>query len=503
MHTFLTFLNCQMPIIKRCFSNGGALSRHGFIEEKSVANSLLKKLAQISTQVVQDIVDDSDQEVGGITTTTILARALVNESNQFISKGADPKEIRVGIMAAVEMVIKQLNAMARPINRPEQLLRVAITSAQGDRAIGGLIYQTINTIGLDGQICIRNANTIDVELRFCDAIKFRQSYISPSFINTPSRSLVEFDSALLFICRNTLTRAESIVRAMELAELKRMPLLIIAKDIVDEALNHLILQRINANAKVAAVKAPCLGRWGLTDIAMASGGAVFPKNNEPEPEPATINIYNLGQVGYVTITKEDTLLIQGYGDEKAIVDRIDAIEKEIRWSSSQSQKKILEERMALLDTRVAVFLVGGSSEGDKEKKKALIANAVRITNAAVEGGLVPGGGTALIRCMEHLESLIVENKDQSLGVDTVRRALRMPCWTIAQNAGLDGDEVVYIVETAPMYEDFGYDVVSGKYGSMSMKGIMDPTKVVCTAITNAAGMASLLITDHEYMISNK
>ncbi|XP_022217160.2 heat shock protein 60A-like [Drosophila obscura] len=423
MHKLSTLFGRGMPTtMLRSYAN--ALPRP-HKEERPLANSLLEKLDKIGSQLVQDIVDGAHQQADGMTTATILGRTLVNESNKYISKGADPKEIRVGIMAAVEMVIKQLNAMARPVYIPEQLLRVAITSAHGDRAIGGLIYQAISKAGLEGEIHVQNTNnTFDVELRFCEAIKYT-----------------------------------------ELA----YPQVITAKDIVDEAPGHLVLQRMNA---------------ANADIAMASG------SNEPQPEPSAMSICNLGKVEWVSIPAENSLLLLGYGDEN-----------EIRGTSCPTQQKILQEsRMTLRDTRVAVFLVGGSSEGDKIRKKELITDAVRTTRVAIEGGLVPGGGTALIRCMEHLDSrLTVENRDQRLGVDIVRRALPMPCWTIAENAGFDGDKVVYVVETTTrMHEDFGYDVVSGKYCSMSMQGIMDPTQVVCTAITNAAGMAALLITDHEY-----
>ncbi|SPP89392.1 heat shock protein 60A-like [Drosophila guanche] len=336
-------LGRRLPTVRRC-------RPQPLDEEQSVASSLLKKLDMIGSQLVQDILSGVHQQAGGLTTATIMGRALIDESNEYISRGADPKQIRVGLMAAVDEVIRQLNAMARPIHVPSmQLLRVAITSAQGDRAIGGLIYQAIKRAGLEGDISIKTTNTADVELRF---------------------SYMDADAA----------------------------------------------------------------------------------------EPAPSRICHLDR--WVTIPAVDTLLSQVYA---------------------------------------VVFLVGGSSEADKHQKKKLITDAVMRTRAAVEGGLVPGGGTALIRCMKPLDSLMVDNKDQRLGVRAVRRALRMPCWTIAQNCNIDGSQVARVMEEYRMCEDLGFDVVSGRCCSMSVQGIMDPTKVVRSAVTNAAGMASLLITDHEFV----
>ncbi|BFG02200.1 heat shock protein 60A-like [Drosophila madeirensis] len=364
MHKQLSMLlGRRLPIVRRCVTSARP---QPLDEEQSVASSLLKKLDMIGSQLVQDILSGVIQQAGGMTTATILGRALIEESNEYISRGADPKQIRVGLMAAVDEVIYQLNAMARPIHVPSmRLLSVAITSAQGDRPIGGLIYQAIKRAGLEGEIAIKTTNTADVELRF------PQNY---------------------------------------------------------------------------------------TQI-----------GNEPEPEPS--RSCHLGR--WVTIPAVDTLLSQVYAAEQA-------------------------PGAVPMRTSV-VFLVGGSSEADKNQKKKLITDAVMRTRAAVEAGLVPGGGTALIRCMKPLDSLMVDNEDQRLGVRAVRRALRMPCWTIAQSCNIDGNEVARVVEECGMGEDFGFDVVSGRYCSMSVQGIMDPTKVVRSAVTNAAGMASLLITDHEFV----
>lgn len=469
------------------------ITKDGVTVAKSI--ELKDKFQNIGAKLVQDVANNTNEEAGdGTTTATVLARAIAKEGFEKISKGANPVEIRRGVMVAVDHVIDCLKAMSRPVNTPEEIAQVATISANGDKAIGNLISQAMKKVGRDGVITVKDGKTLTDELEIIEGMKFDRGYISPYFINSSKGAKVEFQDALLLLSEKKISSVQSIIPTLELANSQRKPLVIIAEDIDGEALSTLVVNRLKIGLQVAAVKAPGFGdnrKSTLTDMAIASGGIVFGDDaNLVKLEDVQLN--DLGKVGEVIITKDDTLLLKGKGSKDDIQKRIEQIKEHIGESSSEYEKEKLQERLARLASGVALLRVGGSSEVEVNEKKDRVNDALNATRAAIEEGIVPGGGTALLRCIPKLQDLKGANDDQDLGIEIVRRSLRMPCLTIAKNAGVDGAMVVAKVETREA--DFGYDALRGEYGNLIEKGIIDPTKVVRTAITDASGVASLLTT---------
>lgn len=397
-------------------------------------------------------------------------------------------------MMAVDTVKETLKTLSRPVTTPEEIAQVATISANGDHAIGDLISQAMKKVGKDGVITVKDGKTLIDELEVIEGMKFDRGYISPYFINSSKGAKVEFQDALLLLSEKKISTVQSIIPALEMANQQRKPLIIIAEDIDGEALSTLVVNRLKIGLQVAAVKAPGFGdnrKSTLSDMAIATGGIVF-GDDANLVKIEDIQLSDFGQAGEVVITKDDTLLLKGRGD-KAIVDaRAQQIRDQITDTTSEYEKEKLQERLARLASGVAVLKVGGSSEVEVNEKKDRVNDALCATRAAVEEGIVPGGGTALLRCIPALNKLKGSNDDQSMGIDIIRRALRMPCLQIAKNAGVDGSVVVAKVEENT--GDFGYDALNNEYVNMIEKGIIDPTKVVRTALTDAAGVASLLTT---------
>jgi len=469
------------------------ITKDGVTVAKSI--DLKDKFQNIGARLVQDVANNTNEEAGdGTTTATVLARAIAKEGFEKISKGANPVEIRRGVMLAVETVKDNLRKMSRPVSTPEEIAQVATISANGDSAVGNLISEAMKKVGRDGVITVKDGKTLNDELEIIEGMKFDRGYISPYFINTSKGAKVEFQDALLLLSEQKISSVQTIIPALELANAQRKPLVIIAEDIDGEALSTLVVNRLKIGLQVAAVKAPGFGdnrKSTLTDMAIASGGIVF-GDDANLVKLEDVQLQDLGKVGEVVITKDDTLLLKGKGKKEDIDRRVSQIKDQISETTSEYEKEKLQERLARLASGVALLRVGGSSEVEVNEKKDRVNDALNATRAAVEEGIVPGGGTALIRCIGQLDDLKALNEDQNMGIDIVRRALRMPCMTIAKNAGVDGAMVVARVESKE--GDYGYDALKGEYGNLIEKGIIDPTKVVCTAITDASGVASLLTT---------
>nr|ABO09590.1 heat shock protein 60 [Lucilia cuprina] len=469
------------------------ITKDGVTVAKSI--ELKDKFQNIGAKLVQDVANNTNEEAGdGTTTATVLARAIAKEGFEKISKGANPVEIRRGVMLAVETVKDNLKTMSRPVSTPEEIAQVATISANGDQAIGNLISEAMKKVGRDGVITVKDGKTLTDELEVIEGMKFDRGYISPYFINSSKGAKVEFQDALLLLSEKKISSVQSIIPALELANAQRKPLVIIAEDIDGEALSTLVVNRLKIGLQVAAVKALGFGdnrKSTLTDMAIASGGIVV-GDDADLVKLEDVKVSDLGQVGEVVITKDDTLLLKGKGKKDDVLRRANQIKDQIEDTTSEYEKEKLQERLARLASGVALLRVGGSSEVEVNEKKDRVHDALNATRAAVEEGIVPGGGTALLRCIEKLEGVETTNEDQKLGVEIVRRALRMPCMTIAKNAGVDGAMVVAKVETQA--GDYGYDALKGEYGNLIEKGIIDPTKVVRTAITDASGVASLLTT---------
>uniref|UniRef100_A0A023FWU2 Heat shock protein 60 n=2 Tax=Amblyomma TaxID=6942 RepID=A0A023FWU2_AMBPA len=456
---------------------------------------LKDRFQNVGAKLVQDVANNTNEEAGdGTTTATVLARAIAREGFERISKGANPIEIRKGVMLAVERVVEELKKLSKQVTTPEEIAQVATISANGDRTIGDLISDAMKRVGRDGVITVKDGKTLIDELEVIEGMKFDRGYISPYFINTAKGAKVEFQDALLLLSEKKISSVQSIIPALELANTQRRPLVIVAEDVDGEALSTLVLNRLKVGLQVAAVKAPGFGdnrKATLQDLAVATGALVFgDEANLVKLED--VQASDLGQAGEVIITKDDTLLLKGKGKKEDVDRRVAQIRDEIELSNSEYEKEKLGERLARLASGVAVLRVGGSSEVEVNEKKDRVNDALNATRAAVEEGIVPGGGTALLRCLPALEAIQVDNEDQRTGVGIVRKALKQPCMQIAQNAGVDAAVVVQKVVEGK--DDFGYDAMRNEYVQMIEAGIIDPTKVVRTALLDASGVASLLTT---------
>ncbi|CAF3008318.1 unnamed protein product [Rotaria socialis] len=457
---------------------------------------LKDKFQNIGAKLVQDVANNTNEEAGdGTTSATILARAIAKEGFDKISRGANPIEVRRGIMLAVTTVITELKRMSKPVTTPEEIAQVATISANGDVSIGDIISNAMKKVGKDGVITVKDGKTLNDELEIIEGMKFDRGYISPYFINTTKGAKCEYQDAFLLLSEKKISSVQELIPALELANGQRKPLLIIAEDIDGEALTTLVINRLKVGLQVCAIKAPGFGdnrKNTLRDIAIACGGTVFgDEANLTKIDEVTVQ--DFGRVGEVIVTKDDTLLMRGKGDPSMLEQRVNSLKEEITETNSEYEKEKLQERLAKLSNGIAVLKVGGSSEVEVNEKKDRITDALNATRAAVEEGIVPGGGVALLRCLKILENESgAINADQKTGIEIVRKALRMPCATIAKNAGKDGSVIVEKVLSLPF--EIGYDAQRDEFVDMIKAGIIDPTKVVRSALQDASGVASLLTT---------
>nr|XP_032813275.1 60 kDa heat shock protein, mitochondrial-like [Petromyzon marinus] len=459
------------------------------------AIELKDRFKNIGAKLVQDVANNTNEEAGdGTTTATVLARAIAKDGFEKISKGANPVEIRRGVMLAVEAVVAELKKLSKPVTTPEEIAQVATISANGDKEIGNLISDAMKKVGRKGVITVKDGKTLHNELQIIEGLKFDRGYISPYFINSAKGQKCEFQDAFLLISEKKISSVQSIVPALELANAQRKPLVIIAEDVDGEALSTLVLNRLKVGLQVCAVKAPGFGdnrKNTLKDLAVATGGTVF-GDEALSVNVEDVQLHDFGRVGEVTITKDDTMVLKGKGERAAIEKRIEEIVEQLEATTSDYEKEKLNERLAKLSDGVAVLKVGGTSDVEVNEKKDRVTDALNATRAAVEEGIVLGGGCALLRCLPALDAIAPANSDQQIGIEIIRNALRVPAMTIARNAGVEGSLIVEkILQSA---NDIGYDAMTGEFVNMVEKGIIDPTKVVRTALVDAAGVASLLAT---------
>ncbi|XP_032592440.1 60 kDa heat shock protein homolog 1, mitochondrial isoform X2 [Drosophila grimshawi] len=440
------------------------------------AISLKDQHMQIGARLVQDVADSTNQTAGdGTTTATVLARSIAKEGSQHITRGANPIEIRRGVMLAVDHVRQELQQMSRAVETRDEIEQVATISANGDSEIGKLIAQATDHVGTTGTITVKEGKRLKDELEVLQGMQFDKGYISPFFVNTP--------------------KGAKIVRGLEQTLRQRRPLLIIAEDLDGEALNALVLNRLKTGLQVCAVKAPAYGEYRkqlLGDIAAATGATIFGNDNDyAKIEDAKLK--DFGEVGELIVTKDSTMLMEGKGTPETLKRRIQELQDELDDPATKPEQKVrLRARISTLTNGVAVIHIGGTSEVEVGEKKDRVNDALNATRAAIEEGIVPGGGTALLRCIPRLQQLEPDNEDLAQGIAIVCKALRMPCMTIANNAGVNAAMVVAKVMNGS--GDFGYDAMRDEYGDLIDKGIIDPTKVVRTAIQDAAGVASMLST---------
>ncbi|XP_065666626.1 60 kDa heat shock protein, mitochondrial [Hydra vulgaris] len=485
-------------LIEQSFG-GPKITKDGVTVAKAI--DLPDKYMNMGAKLVQDVANNTNEEAGdGTTTATVLARAIAKGGFDAVSKGANPNEVRKGVMLAVETVTAGLKSLSKKVTTSEEIAQVATISANGDKSVGKLISDAMDRVGKDGVITVKDGKTVSDELEVIEGMKFDRGYISPYFINTAKGQKVEYQNALVLLSQSKISNVQEIIPALELANSNKRPLVIVAEDVDGEALTALVLNRLKIGLQVVAVKAPGFGdnrKNTLKDIAVSTGAEVFGDDLGLKLEEVQLN--DLGEVGEVIVTKDDTLFMKGKGDPKEISRRSEQILDEIKATNSDYEKEKFQERLAKLVGGVAVIKIGGHSEVEVNEKKDRVTDALNATRAAAEEGIVPGGGTALIRCAPLLEKLVVSNADQKAGVDIVLAALFKPLTTIIANTGIEAAMIVQKVASNENKE-FGYDAATGEFVNLIQAGIIDPTKVVRIALNDAAGVASLLTTTEAVIV---
>tara|TARA_R100001129_G_scaffold13438_3_gene8658 strand:- start:5606 stop:7249 length:1644 start_codon:yes stop_codon:yes gene_type:complete len=452
------------------------------------------KFENMGAQMVREVASKTNDIAGdGTTTATVLAQAIVREGNKAVAAGMNPMDLKRGIDAAVQDVVKDLAAKAKKINTSEEVAQVGTISANGDKQVGLDIAEAMQKVGNEGVITVEEAKTAETELEVVEGMQFDRGYLSPYFVTNPEKMVAELDDCYILLHEKKLSNLQAMLPVLESVVQSSKPLLIIAEDVEGEALATLVVNKLRGGLKIAAVKAPGFGdrrKAMLEDIAILTGGQVISEDVGIKLENVTLDM--LGQAKKVSITKENTTIVDGAGKKAEIEGRISQIKAQIEETSSDYDREKLQERLAKLAGGVAVIRVGGATEVEVKEKKDRIDDALNATRAAVQEGIVAGGGVALLRSSTKITAK-GENDDQEAGINIIRRALQALVRQISTNAG---DEASIVVgKILEKNEDtFGYNAQTGEYGDMIAMGIVDPVKVVRTALQNAASVAGLLIT---------
>ncbi len=461
------------------------------------------KFENMGAQMVREVASKTSDTAGdGTTTATLLAQAIVKEGAKSVAAGANPMDLKRGIDLAVSAVIKELGAKAKKVTSSEEIAQVGTISANGDQEIGNMIAKAMQKVGNDGVITVEEAKALETELDVVEGMQFDRGYISPYFITDADKMRVELDNPYVLINEKKLSNLQSILPLLESVVQSGKPLLVIAEDVEGEALATLVVNKLRGGLKVAAVKAPGFGdrrKAMLQDIAVLTAGQVISEDLGIKLENVTLDM--LGRAKKVVITKDDTTIVAGAGKKADIEARVAQIRQQIEDTTSDYDREKLQERLAKLSGGVAVIKVGGVTEMEVKERKDRVDDALNATRAAVEEGILPGGGVALIRSLKVLDRLHTANDDQKVGVAIVRRALQAPARQIAENAGEDGAVVVGKIVDKDDYA-FGYNAATGEYGNLVKQGVIDPAKVVRNALQGAASVAGLLITT-EAMVAEK
>jgi len=445
--------------------------------------------------MVREVASKTSDTAGdGTTTATVLAHAIVREGAKAVAAGMNPMDLKRGVDLAVEAVVADLQKNSKKVTSNEEIAQVGTISANGDAEIGRFLADAMKKVGNEGVITIEEAKSLETELEVIEGMQFDRGYISPYFITNAEKMRVEMDDPYVLICEKKLSGLQEILPLLEAVAQSSKPLIIIAEEIEGEALATLVVNKLRGGLKVAAVKAPGFGdrrKAMLQDIAVLTGGQAISEDLGIKLENVTLAM--LGRAKKVTIEKENTVIVSGAGKKADIEARIHQIKAQIEETTSDYDREKLQERLAKLAGGVAVLRVGGATEIEVKERKDRVDDAMHATRAAVEEGILPGGGVALLRAGEVLKKLRTQNDDQKTGVDIVRKALSWPARQIAFNAGEDGSVVVGKILEKDQYA-YGFDAQSGEYVNMMSKGIIDPTKVVRQALQGASSVAGLLIT---------
>ena len=453
------------------------------------------KFENMGAQMVREVASKSADAAGdGTTTATVLAAAIVREGAKSVAAGMNPMDLKRGIDMAVEAVVADLVKNSKKVTSNEEIAQVGTISSNGDAEIGKFLSDAMKKVGNEGVITVEEAKSLETELEVVEGMQFDRGYISPYFVTNADKMRVEMEDAYVLINEKKLSQLNELLPLLEAVVQSGKPLVIIAEDVEGEALATLVVNRLRGGLKVAAVKAPGFGdrrKAMLQDIAVLTGGQAISEDLGIKLENVTLAM--LGRAKKVMIDKENTTIVSGAGKKADIEARVQQIKAQIEETTSDYDREKLQERLAKLAGGVAVIRVGGATEVEVKERKDRVDDAMHATRAAVEEGIVPGGGVALLRASEHLKGLRTKNDDQKTGVEIVRKALSYPARQIAINAGEDGSVIVGKILEKDQYS-YGFDSQTGEYVNLISKGIIDPTKVVRVAIQNAASVAALLIT---------
>jgi chaperonin GroEL len=486
-------------IINKSFG-GPSVTKDGVTVSKEI--ELEDPFENMGAKLVHEVADKTSSIAGdGTTTATVLARAILREGTRNIVAGSNPMAVRRGIEKAVAAATEKLDSMSKKVSSKEEIAHVGSISANNDRVIGDLLADAMEKVGKDGVITVEEGKTTETTLELVEGMQFDKGYLSPYFINQPSTMECVLEDAYLLIHEKKISNLRELLPILEQTSQKARPLLVIAEDVEGEALAALVVNKLRGVLNVCAVKAPGFGdrrKAMLGDVATLTGGTLISEDLGKKLE--NITLAELGRAKKITVTKDDTTLVQGGGDTKDVQKRIEQIRKSIENTTSDYDREKLQERLAKLTGGVAIVSVGASSEADMKQKKARVEDALHATRAAVEEGILPGGGVALLRCREAVSAARSGAKgDEKIGVDIVLGVLDAPLKQIVNNCGLSGSVVADEVAQKPA--NTGYDANAGEYVDMFKAGILDPTKVVKTALANAASIAGLMLTT-EALVTN-
>ena len=478
-------------IIEKSFG-APTITKDGVSVAKEI--ELEDRFENMGAQLVKDVASRANDDAGdGTTTATVLAQAIVNEGYKAVAAGMNPMDLKRGIDKATIAIVAELKSLSKPCADTKAIAQVGTISANSDSSIGDIIAEAMEKVGKEGVITVEEGSGLENELSVVEGMQFDRGYLSPYFVNKPETMVAELDSPLILLVDKKISNIREMLPVLEAVAKAGRPLLIVSEDVEGEALATLVVNNMRGIVKVAAVKAPGFGdrrKAMLQDIAVLTGGTVISEEIGLSLESATLE--NLGSAKRVTISKENTIIVDGAGVEQDIQARITQIRAQVAETSSDYDREKLQERLAKLSGGVAVIKVGAGSEVEMKEKKARVEDALHATRAAVEEGVVPGGGVALIRALEALVGLTGDNADQDVGIAVLRRAVEAPLRQIAANSGDEPSVVVNEVKNGK--GNYGYNAATGVYGDMIEMGILDPTKVTRSALQAASSIGGLILT---------
>ena len=486
-------------IIDKSFG-GPTVTKDGVTVSKEV--ELEDRFENMGAKLVNEVASKTSDVAGdGTTTATVLARAIFREGSRNVVAGSNPMAVRRGIEKAVDAAVEKLHEMSKPVRGKEDVANVGAISANNDMAIGNLLADALHKVGQDGVITVEEGKTAETTVEFVDGMQFDKGYLSPYFINRPAERDCLLEDALILIHEKKISNLRDLLPLLEKVSASGKPLMIIAEDVDGEALAALVVNKLRGVLNVSAVKAPGFGdrrKAMLGDIAVLTGGSLISEDLGIKLE--SLELDQLGQAKQISADKNTTTIVQGAGSAKEVQTRIKQLRSQIDQTDSEYDREKIQERLAKLTGGVAVISVGAGTETEMKQKKARVEDALHATRAAVEEGILPGGGVALIRCREAVEKARSSAKgDEKIGVDVVLKALDAPMRQIAENAGLDG--AVVVDEVANRSTNVGYDANAGEYCDMYKAGVIDPVKVVRSALANAGSISGLMLTT-EALVTN-